>query len=443
MRTARATFAAVAIAALAAGAPAAEGEGAAPAIKWDALSMAVRTIESAKTPDEAIKAYAKGCSVNRRSAKLQEAYMLRMLTFGRVDVAMHAAQALEDIDPKHGLALGVIGYEQARRGQLATALVTTMKAVQAAPENPGICQNAAQLVAWLEGAKRERIPSVTVEAAKEFKSLGKLPAAAYQKARKDYGALEQEKRKKEQEAQKVSSEAKKLKSEWDTLSDKLKSLGRQYENEEKRHYQTRRSLAQAEDRVNRARDYRSRRSYERQVNSLRRRLRDLAESMKDHVREAKKIRGQIQDAKTKYESKSRQAFRLKREAAEIQDGVPSTFAWKPPAVDGKITPDSRDAKPASRAKGKDAGKAPKGASYLLGGDSKPSPAGKPEPKAATLADQVAEAEAADKLSLAKICADSDNADMKSKARSLLKEIVSKYPDTKAAAKAADLLKKLD
>jgi hypothetical protein len=407
-----------------------------PGVEWDELTKAVRAIQRAGSTDEATAAYTKGCTVNRLDPRLQDAYMCRMLKFGRPDVAYHPAQELTKLDAKNGVAWGVIGYTQARRKQYLVAFVNCMKAADLARDNPSICHNAAQLLAWYGGAQRAPVRADTAELAKKFKSSsysGQVFAEAYKKARASYAKLDQEKDVKKKEATAVEQEAKKLDAQVKKLKDDLRSRGKTYDSERRRLRQAEQSLSHAEDQIHRSRDYRSRQSAERRRDQLIRQIRDTRRSLSRHYSEGKKIRSQLDDLEKKQRSKRSQANRMLREADAVAEGMPSAFTWQPPAVDGVVTPDATVAKATPNSTGKTTPKT----SYLA-----PSKPTKPPAPTVSLPQKLAEAEAGDKLSLAKICMDSTNAQMRAKAKQLLQDILANYSSTKAAGEAAELIKKL-
>ena len=65
-----------------------------PAARADALADCMRRIREAKDPDDALKAYARGCSLAPRDPAIREAQVRRMLQFGKPDFAIPPAQAL-------------------------------------------------------------------------------------------------------------------------------------------------------------------------------------------------------------------------------------------------------------------------------------------------------------------------------------------------------------
>ncbi|MHC4984128.1 MAG: hypothetical protein ACYTF6_13295 [Planctomycetota bacterium] len=72
--------------------------GAASAERVDPFSLIIETVRNAKTPSKAIAAYASGLAVDRRSVKLHEAYVSRMLDFGLVETTYYQAQLLVSLD---------------------------------------------------------------------------------------------------------------------------------------------------------------------------------------------------------------------------------------------------------------------------------------------------------------------------------------------------------
>src|SRR5664280_1327048 len=135
--------------AVASAAPAADAT-ASPGVTWDELTQAIRNIQLAARPDDAAAAYAQGCNVNRASVKLQDTYLKKQLKLGRPDLGNAPAQELTQIDPKNAIAWGNISYLMAKRGPVSYLLALTdgLRAIDLDPQNPGICQDVAQLVCW-------------------------------------------------------------------------------------------------------------------------------------------------------------------------------------------------------------------------------------------------------------------------------------------------------
>lgn len=404
-----------------------------PAVEWDELTRAVKAVEAAGTFDTATAAYAKGCTINRRSSKLQLAYLKKTLQLGRPDVAQNAATELLEFDDKCGLALGTVAYMHARNTHYLPALAPAVKAAEIERDNKSIISNAAQLVAWYEAAKRGTVDADTRRTIKALPSSSKQFAADYKRAKECIKKLGDVKAKKDKEAQQALAEAEKVESEAKSLSDKLKSAGKTYDQQVKQLNDARRDLSRAQDDMNRISDYRSRENAQRRITSIYRRIRDIQRTMRQQEDAGLKIKKELEKVRKDAQSKRYQAEKITREAKAVAEGMPANFGWLPPAVDGVVTPDSTIAKPKI---GEPTTPAP-GSSYLV-------PANEPKPSApkeASLQQRLAAAEAADKLQMAKLCTTSKDEAMKAKARELLKEIVAKFPATPSATEAKALLAK--
>ncbi len=110
----------------------------------------IQAIRDADYPSQAISAYARGCAVDRTQPEIHEAYMRRMLQFGLPRIAQYGARALVAMQDDNGMAWGVLGYMAGRKGDLADALSSMIRAAEGAPDNVGILHNSGQLFAWYE-----------------------------------------------------------------------------------------------------------------------------------------------------------------------------------------------------------------------------------------------------------------------------------------------------
>jgi len=409
-----------------------------PGVEWDELTKAIREIESAAKVDDTMAAYARGCTQNRQNVKLQRAYLLRMLKFGRPDVAYYPAKELTTLDPRDGVAWGVLAYRSAIGNQYIAALPNALKAVTFEPDNESICQNAAQLLVWYEGGQRSPVSSEVKGLITKVKggSDSKRFSADYRKAKAEFSKLGDEQAKKKKEADAADNEAQQSERKYEQFRDKLRTQGKTYDAEQRKLERLRDDLRRADDQVNSSRDYRQRQSAERRRDTVARSIRDSQDTLRKYLRDGKKTRDEMEKAEKEFKGKKEHVARLLREAGAVGEGMPSSFTWQPPAVDGVITPDATLTSPKGTPRGRNAAQ-PKD-SYLAPDRPKATPDA-PQP---SLNEMVAEAEAADKLGLAKICTDSKDDAMKAKAKELLREVITKYPTTKAAAEAKTLLEKL-
>jgi len=114
----------------------------------DAASL--QAIQQAPDPSAAVAAYANGSAIARDDPRINEAYVARMIDFGLPEMAYHQARMLTTLEPKNGLAWGVVAYVDARRGQMTDAILAINRAGQLAPGNPFVAHTAGELVAWYD-----------------------------------------------------------------------------------------------------------------------------------------------------------------------------------------------------------------------------------------------------------------------------------------------------
>lgn len=110
----------------------------------------IQAIRQAPDPSAAVTAYANGIALDRNDPELYEAYVGRMVDFGLPELAYHQARMLTTLQSSNGLAWGVVAYVDARRGQMADAILAINLAGQFAPENKFVAHTAGELVAWYD-----------------------------------------------------------------------------------------------------------------------------------------------------------------------------------------------------------------------------------------------------------------------------------------------------
>lgn len=403
-----------------------------PVAEWDELSRVVGEIEKAATVDAAATAYARGCSINRQSARLQNAYVRQMLKLGRADIAASSAQLLTQLDGRNGLAWGVVAYADAKKNLLARALPPGLKAAELEKDNPSIVQNAAQLLVWYENASPPpTMPPDVKDTIKVLKTpaAGKAFAEAYKAAKDEWAKSSgQDAKLLQKKTADAEADAKKADQALQKHLDTIRQKGRNYETETRRLQDLLRQLSRAEDDLQRTTIYQSRQSAERRCEDLRRQIRDKERDIRRLEDEGRKLQDEKKDLVKAAESKRSEVETLKAKGKALSGGVPASFQWQVPAVDGVIPTDASAS--AGKVAAAPAATAPAAA---------PSSAPAPTPSLAPLGDRLAEAEAADKLSLAKLHISSK---LDSSAKKLLQEIVAAWPNTAAAKEAAELLKTL-
>jgi hypothetical protein len=110
----------------------------------------IQAIQQAPDPSAAVTAYANGIASDRNDPRLYEAYVARMVDFGLPELAYHQARMLTTLQSSNGLAWGVIAHVDARRGQMADAILAVNLAGQFARENKFVAHTAGELLAWYD-----------------------------------------------------------------------------------------------------------------------------------------------------------------------------------------------------------------------------------------------------------------------------------------------------
>ena len=142
---------------------------------------AIQAIQQAPDPSAAVAAYAIGFAAGRNNPRLDEAYVGRMVDLGLPEMAYHQAQTLTTQDSSNGLAWGVVGYVDARRGQMPDAVSAINLAGQFAPENKFVEHTAAgEIIAWYDfKADKASLPDNAKDGLIKLRALlGKHPAFA-------------------------------------------------------------------------------------------------------------------------------------------------------------------------------------------------------------------------------------------------------------------------
>ncbi|MFB3892989.1 MAG: tol-pal system YbgF family protein [Phycisphaerae bacterium] len=129
------------------------------------LGELVQTILQTDNAGTAVSAYAKATGIDAHCGALNNAYMRRMLQLGLPRIAAYPAQTLTLDEPRNYLAWAVVGYSAGKRGDWATALAATARALEGIPDDPSLLNNAGQLIAWYDGQKN---PSVINDAARRI-----------------------------------------------------------------------------------------------------------------------------------------------------------------------------------------------------------------------------------------------------------------------------------
>ena len=271
----------------------------------------------------------------------------------------------------------------------------------------------------------------TKQAIKDLPSSSKQFAAAYKRAKDGIGKLDSLKDDKKKLVAEAVKEAEKAEKERDDQAKKLESAGKDYAKTQKQRDDAVKEADRAAYEARRTTSYESQRSAERRRDAALRRVRELNRTLARQEAEGKKIRKEWLTASKDATAKRTAANKLAQDVQKVAAGMPTSYGWLPPAVDGVCTPDATLAKHPTKP-----GKATQpDSSYLV----PEKPKAEPPKQGPPLATRLADAEAADKLQLAKICMSSKDAKMKARARELFEEILNKYGNTTSAVEAKQLL----
>jgi len=116
------------------------------------MADAISAIGQAKTPPDAVSAYARGLALYRNSAPLYQAYVKRLVEMDLPDLAVAPAQTLVGLQPDNSLALAVLAIDAAEHGDMRMAVTDAVVAGTHNSEEPFVQHAAAQVFAWYDTA---------------------------------------------------------------------------------------------------------------------------------------------------------------------------------------------------------------------------------------------------------------------------------------------------
>lgn len=367
------------------------------------LIAAIRNAEDAAT---AVTNYSQARSLDKNNVELYDTYMKKMLTLGYPRIAVYPAMVLIRLQPKNGTAWGVVGYNDAKQGRYLTAFMSTIRGLQLLPDDPAIQYNAGALTAWYETLSVKPTLSGSFKALLAQQSQQWLEKAKFaeghRKGKSEFSGWAEriERLKADIAPAETAAKAAALESSEATdtyrqyglaiarLKDDVKVLARLLNNED-------RDLRRNTD------YYRRRRT--RTIIALRERIRDKQGKISALKNNRERVRKEMVE-KAGLLKDAEQALAKAGTALWTEKKTLPLLAWLPPAVDGVITPEAKSPP-------------------ILAADTQPATGPAPEVQ----------------LEMAKLLLQNNR---KHKAMAILEVIVKKYPDTKAAKQAAELLKVL-
>jgi phage shock protein A len=388
-----------------------------PEDKAAALRLQIRTIRDTKDPHEAKTAYARGCTADRSSIALHDIYMRKMLKFGLPQIAQYGARNLVGLDPANGLAWSVVSYGHAGGRRMNEAFAAGMKAGELIDSNPSVVYNTGALMAWQEKSgeslnlptevsRRKAAVKKAYEDKKPYEKAYMEIAAAYAERDQVQEAYEgkieviqgrfDEVR---EEAERIDRAMKRLYAKWEQLKTRVRVLWSRYHGMQDDPYW----FPRDED-GNQSSHPVNRRAYERERRELRESIRE-AEQARDAVgREYGGLQDEGRPKVVALKKMKAEMEGLEKEAKAAFLKDKPAFEWKPPAVDGVVTPERELPRQAGSSSGGSTGATP--------------------------------GEAAKLLNLAKLYFSNS---VPEKASETLRKIIAKYPDSEEAKQAKNLL----
>lgn len=140
------------------------------------ITQCLQAVEDSGTVQAALDALGKGLADYPDNPKLLSTYVRKAVDLGDPDAAFKQSMLLNYLEPKDGLAWGVMAHVHASRGDLNTAWIDIATAVSLLPRDPFIQRTAGELLALYDTTH----PAVT-EAQKTMVEQIRL-AMAWQKS---------------------------------------------------------------------------------------------------------------------------------------------------------------------------------------------------------------------------------------------------------------------
>ena len=374
----------------------------------------IEAIQRSQQPQEAMSAYARGCAVDRRNPRIHDEYMKRMLQFGQPEIAYFAAATLVTLDNQNPTAWGLVGYHQGKKGELLEAFAATMRAVQRAPDDPSILHNAGQLVAWYDShADPPPAPDSVRRILDNLREeLGRREpyAKAYRTIKTAVSSKLDQRDDLEKKLSAADSEYQTARQDAVSLDRELRDLNDQIEYHQRLAHSLLRELAYS--------DFYSYREMDGRYYYVLPYGRIGREEARDHARQeertidelrfkARELRRKGEGVLAELAKKEAAAGELRAQIKLLGAGLERHFRWDPPAVDGVVTAEADRLPPVTRVT-----------------DNLP---------------RDPELEAAQRLDLARLYVAHE---LREKAADVLRDLVARYPKTKAAGEAGEMLKRM-
>jgi len=366
------------------------------------LVQIIQTIGQSDNVGQIASAYARGCTINRNSVSLHEAYMRRMLRLGQTEIAQYPARTLSTLAPANALAWATLAYSAAAKGDLLEGLNLAIRSLEISKEDVSTLSNAGQLAAWYDlSPERPRIADRTrrsLEKMRKDLEQAEPYAKGYAAAKAQCEKLKEQVKDVQGQAASIEADLAAGRTKLGSMEAKLRNINDELRYRKREIGLLRGQLWMLENDTTPTSVYRmlDRQALRDRISDHERQIEGLELDYRKQVREGDALA-------TDLRVKDGQLGQLKRQAANLLSRFSLDFQWEPPAVDGVVTY-AADVTPAS------------------------GPARKP---AAGVAD-----DSARQLELAKLYISHEMAD---KAVPVLQKIIQSAPGSKAAEEARKLL----
>jgi len=114
------------------------------------LAASIEAIRGAADPSVAVAAFASGVAADPSNARLNEAYVNRMVDLGLAAAAYQQARFAVGLDPSYGLGWAVMAYVDFHHGEPEAAILDIAQAIRNSPGNRFSQTVAGMLLAWYD-----------------------------------------------------------------------------------------------------------------------------------------------------------------------------------------------------------------------------------------------------------------------------------------------------
>ena len=304
----------------------------------ETLDMLIKAIRKADDVRKAAGFYSQGRAIDTDSVKLYQAYMRKALHLGYPRIAFYPAVELKRLEAKDGTAWSVIGYYFALRGKYSQAFPTVMKAAELLSDDASVLHNAGHLVAWYE--EMPITPVVPIDA-KTTMNSNRDSWRARNVFSRTHSATAGILKKRTERIGKLQETIGQKEDSVDALTTQARQLQAAHKNNSRNIANCDKNMRIVQDRMDKLRYNRSiagyertkkQRQYDREMNHEKQYKRSL------EVANAA-ISGKLNTVLDKL-GKDKGILEEAQEKLREEETTMPELTWKPPSVDGIVTPDA-------------------------------------------------------------------------------------------------------